>query len=231
MSGPSFDFGGEIVWQPTPEIIAQSRLKQFMDRFGVASFDELLRHSTTDLEWFWNAVLKFLDIQFYKPYSQVIDLSNGVEWPQWCVGGEMNIVHNCLDKRIGTPAEHKVALIYESEDGLTRTFTYGQLCREVNQAANALRAIGLGKGDAIGLFMPMAGDRRRLPRHRQDRRHHPPSVLRLWRRGHLFALDRCCGQSAFYSRWLLSARAGGAAEDRRRRSRAAGANFAAHTGA
>ena len=155
MSEPSFDFGGEIVWRPTPELIAHSRLKQFMDQYGLTSFDELLRHSTTDLDWFWEAVLKFLDIQFYQPYSQVVDLSKGIEWPAWCVGGVLNIVYNCLDKRIGTPDEHKAALIYESEDGRVRTLTYGQLYREVNRAANALRSIGLGKGDAVGLFMPM----------------------------------------------------------------------------
>jgi acetyl-CoA synthetase len=155
MSEPSFDFGGEIVWRPTPDLIAQSRLKQFMDQHGIASFEELMQRSTTDLDWFWNAVLYFLDIQFYEPYSQVIDLSKGVEWPAWCVGGVLNIVHNCLDKRIGTPAEDKIALIYESEAGATRTYTYAQLYREVNKTANALRELGLGKGDAIGLFMPM----------------------------------------------------------------------------
>jgi acetyl-CoA synthetase len=155
MSEPAFDFGGEIVWRPTPEIIAQSRLKQFMDQYGLATFDELLRYSTTDLEWFWNAVLKFLDIQFYQPYSNIVDLSRGIEQPVWCVDGVLNIVHNCLDKRIGTAAEHKAAFIYESEDGRSRTYTYGQLYREVNKCANALRGLGLQKGDAIGLFMPM----------------------------------------------------------------------------
>jgi acetyl-CoA synthetase len=155
MSEPSFDFGGEIVWRPTPEIIAQSRLKQFMDEHGLTSFDKLWQRSTTDLDWFWNAVLKSLDIQFYKPYSQVVDLSKGIEWPVWCVDGVMNIVHNCLDKRLGTPDESKAALIFEGEDGSTRTYTYGQLGREVSQTANALRSIGLGQGDVIGLFMPM----------------------------------------------------------------------------
>src|SRR5512147_3091663 len=155
MSEPTFDFGGEIVWRPTPELIAQSRLKQFMDQYGSSTFAELWRDSTTDLEWFWKAVLQFLDIQFYEPYSAVVDLSKGIEWPVWCVGGVMNIVHNCLDKRLGTSVEHKAALIYESEEGHTRTYTYGQLYREVNKTANALRGLGLQKGDAIGLFMPM----------------------------------------------------------------------------
>ena len=114
MSEPAFDFGGEIVWRPTPEIVAHSRLKQFMDQHGLASFDELMQRSTTDLGWFWDAVLRSLDIEFYEPYSKVVDLSKGIEWPVWCVDGVMNIVHNCLDKRSGTPDEAKTALIYES---------------------------------------------------------------------------------------------------------------------
>ena len=155
MDEPSFDFGGEIVWRPTPDQIAHSRLQRFMDKHGLKTFADLMHRSTTDLDWFWDAVLRDLDIEFYEPYSRVIDLSKGVEWPQWCVDGVLNIVHNCLDKRLGTPAENKAALIYESEDGTTQTLTYGQLDREVNKTANGLRSIGLGKGDAIGLFMPM----------------------------------------------------------------------------
>src|SRR5690606_38607530 len=92
---------------------------------------------------------------FYEPYQQVVDLRQGIAWPQWCVGGKMNIVHNCLDKYIGTPVENCQAVIWEGEEGETRTLTYGELYRQVNQAANALRSLGLGKGDAIGLYMPM----------------------------------------------------------------------------
>ena len=114
-----------------------------MEQHGLATFDELLQRSTTDLEWFWNAVLKFLDIQFYEPYSQVVDLSQGIDWPQWCVGGVMNIVHNCLDKWIGTPDENKAALICESEDGrpahvhLRRALSRGQQDRECAAIARA----------------------------------------------------------------------------------------------
>jgi acetyl-CoA synthetase len=155
MDEPSFDFGGEIVWRPTPEVIDNSRLKHFMDGHGLHTYAELMHRSTTDLDWFWNAVLADLDIQFYEPYSRVVDLSKGIEWPAWCVDGVMNVVYNCLDKRIGSHDENKIALIYESEEGRSRTYTYGQLYREVNKAANALRSLGLKKGDGIGLFMPM----------------------------------------------------------------------------
>jgi acetyl-CoA synthetase len=150
-----FEFGGKIVWRPTQELIAQSHLKRFMDRHGIGSFNELMRRSTSDIAWFWDAVLKELDIQFYKPYSKIIDLSRGIVWPQWCVGGEMNIVHNCLDKYAGTPIDDRIALRWEGEEGQVRTLTYAELRRAVSKTANALRALGLGKGDAIGVFMPM----------------------------------------------------------------------------
>jgi len=151
----TFDFGGKIVWRPTPELIAQSNLKRFMDCHGIASLDELQRRSTTDIGWFWDAVLRELDVQFYEPYSATVDLSRGIEWPRWCVGGRMNIVHNCLDKYARTPTDGKPAVRWEGEEGAVRTLTYAELRREVNRAANALRSLGLGKGDAIGVFMPM----------------------------------------------------------------------------
>ena len=154
MSEP-FNFGGEIVWRPTPEIIEDSNLTRFMRRHEIGSFDELMRRSTEDVAWFTDAILSYLDIRFYEPYSQVVDLTRGVPWPRWCVGGKMNIVHNCLDKRIGTPDEGRTALIWEGEEGQVRTLTYGELYRQVNQAANALRSLGLGKGDAVGIYMPM----------------------------------------------------------------------------
>jgi acetyl-CoA synthetase len=148
--------GGEVVWRPTAEWIAQSNLRRFMDAHGIASPDELQRRSTDDIAWFWNAVLRDLGIQFHEPYSEVVDLSRGIAWPRWCVGGGMNIVSNCLDKYTGTPADGRVALRWEGEEGAVRVLTYAGLRREVNQAANALRSLGLGKGDAIGVFMPMA---------------------------------------------------------------------------
>ncbi|OGO36219.1 MAG: AMP-dependent synthetase [Chloroflexi bacterium RBG_16_57_11] len=150
-----FSFGGPVVWRPTPEQIENANLTRFMRLHGIQDFAELLRRSTEDVAWFTEAVLKFLDIRFEQPYTQVLDLSHGVAWPRWCVGGKMNIVHNCLDKYIGTPIEGQVALIWEGEEGQTQSLTYGQLYRRVNQAANALRSLGLGKGDAIGLYMPM----------------------------------------------------------------------------
>jgi acetyl-CoA synthetase len=150
------DFGGPIVWRPTPEYIENAHLTRFMRLHGIPNFDELMRLSTQDIAWFTDAVLSYLDIRFYQPYTEVVDLSRGRALPEWCVGGEMNIVHNCLDKYIGTEAENELALIAETEDGQVCSFTYGRLWAEVNKKANALRSLGLGKGDAVGLFFPMS---------------------------------------------------------------------------
>jgi len=150
-----FSFGGHIVWKPSQDYIEKANLTRFIRQHHIADFDELMRRSTQDVTWFTEALLHFLDIRFYQPYSQVVDLSRGIAWPQWCVGGEMNIIHNCLDKYVGTVFQNRPALIWEAEEGAVRTLTYDELNRQVNQMANALRSLGLGKGDAIGLFMPM----------------------------------------------------------------------------
>lgn len=150
-----FTFGGEIVWRPSQEHIQRAHLTAFMRRHGIADFAELMKRSTEDAAWFTDAALKYLDIEFYEPYSQVVDLSGGIQLPKWCVGGAMNIVHNCVDKWQLPESREQRAVVWEGEEGTTRTLTYRELYEQVNQAANALRSLGLGKGDAVGLFMPM----------------------------------------------------------------------------
>jgi acetyl-CoA synthetase len=150
-----FQFGGQFVWHPTPELIAQSNLQHFIEKHALGSYGELMRRSTTDIAWFWDTVLHDLGIQFYKPYSQVVDLTEGKPWANWCVDGEMNIVYNLLDKYADTKIDKKLAIKSEIEDGTTRSVTYKELREQVDEMAGALRALGLGKDDAIGVFMPM----------------------------------------------------------------------------
>ena len=150
-----FQFGGEFVWHPTPEIVAQSNLQRFIEKHELGSYDALMQRSTTDIAWFWDTVLGDLDIQFYKPYSRVVDLSEGKPWARWCVDGEMNIVHNMLDKYAGTEIDNRLAIKSETEDGTARTLTYKSLREQTNRMAAALRSLGLAEGDAIGVFMPM----------------------------------------------------------------------------
>jgi acetyl-CoA synthetase len=150
-----FQFGGEFVWHPTPELVARSNLQRFIGKHELGSYDELMQRSTTDIAWFWDTVISDLEVQFYKPYSGIVDLSEGKPWARWCIGGEMNIVHNMVDKYAGTEIDNRVAIKSETEDGTTRTVTYKALRVQTNEMAAALRSLGLGKGDAIGVFMPM----------------------------------------------------------------------------
>jgi acetyl-CoA synthetase len=151
----SFEFGGEILWRPGPEYLQHSRLTHFMARHGIATLDELMRRSTTELEWFWNAVIEDLGIDFYQPYEKILDTSRGIAWARWCVGAKMNIVHNCLDKWIDTPVQNRAAIRWEGEDRTSRVLTYADLFHQVNRFANGLRELGIAKGDVVGLYMPM----------------------------------------------------------------------------
>jgi acetyl-CoA synthetase len=146
---------GEFVWKPTEDYIKRSVLKQFMEKHGITHFNELIQKSSGDIEWFWNAVIEDLNIVFYRPYDRIVDLSEGIRFPKWCVNGKMNIVHNMLDKYIDTPVQNRVAVRYESEDGRTVLMSYRDLWMEVNRMANSLKEAGFGKGDVIAVYMPM----------------------------------------------------------------------------
>ncbi len=150
-----FNFGGDIVWRPSRELIERAHLTAFMRAHEIQDYAELMRRSTEDVAWFTQAVLDYLDIQFFQPYTQVVDLASGIQMPKWCVDGRLNIVHNCLDKVQSSRRADQPAVIWEGEEGNARTFTYHDLHLEVNRCANALRSLGLGEGDVIGLFMPM----------------------------------------------------------------------------
>lgn len=151
----TFPFNQKIAWQPNPQWIAESNLQSFMNAHNIASYDDLFRKSIEDIQWFWDATLADLNIEFYKPYKKIVDFENGAAFPKWCVDGKMNIIHNCLDKWQETPTRNRVALRWEGEEGEIRQYTYADLNREVNRCANGLRCLGLGKGDAVGLYMPM----------------------------------------------------------------------------
>ena len=112
-----FPFNQAVVWEPDANWIAASNMQRFMDDHDIGSYDELMRRSTSDIVWFWNAVIKNLDIQFYTPYERVLDLSDGFAFPKWCVGGKMNVVHNLLDKWQVDGARDRVALRWEGRRG------------------------------------------------------------------------------------------------------------------
>ena len=104
---------------------------------------------------FWDAAIADLGVVFSTPYTDVLDTSGGIERPAWCVGGRLNIVDSLLDRWRDTPQWTQSAVRYESEEGAIVDLTYAELADEVAACASGLRALGLGPGDAVGLFMPM----------------------------------------------------------------------------
>ncbi len=145
----------DFAWEPTPDVIEASNLAKFMLCHDIENYADLLRRADGDLEWFWKAILEFFDIKFIKPYARIVDLSKGIEWPQWCPGGTTNIALNCVDRHRGTPTWDKPAIIGEAEDGTRRAWTYADLYREVGRLAALLRSRGIGRGDIVALYLPM----------------------------------------------------------------------------
>src|SRR5580765_4155526 len=90
------DGSPDIVWRPTPNYIERSRLHRFMQRLDISSVQQLLGRATSDPAWFWDAVVRDLDLHWFEPYTQTLDLSGGVEWPRWFVGGRYNYVHDAV---------------------------------------------------------------------------------------------------------------------------------------
>ena len=166
-----------IAWTPTPEVIERARLTEFMRQVGVSTWDELYAYSINDVEKFTEEVLKFLDIKFDPPYEDLLDTSDGIEFPKWfsspqrrgvAEGQEaetrpvgsvqsagLNITEMCLDRWQTDEMKDQPAVIWEGEEGYLDSRTYVELMEEVTEVAAGLRYYGFGKGDAIGIHMPM----------------------------------------------------------------------------
>ncbi|HJV04762.1 MAG TPA: AMP-binding protein, partial [Actinomycetota bacterium] len=108
-----------------------------------------------DIEWFWDAVVKDLGIEFFQPYDRVLDTSDGIPWARWFVGGKINLAHVTCDLWAERTPD-RIAALSETEDGEVRRLTYRELREAADQLANGLASLGIGAGDAVGIFMPMA---------------------------------------------------------------------------
>ncbi|MGI8958721.1 MAG: AMP-binding protein [Bryobacteraceae bacterium] len=140
----------EFAWFPTPEIVERAQLAKLLRSTSSRDFTELHRRSISDVPWFTEQLLKFLNIRFDEPYSSVLDLSGGPEWPRWCVNGKLNITESCLSHD-----GSRTAVIWEGEEGAVRQLTFGELREQVARVAEGLSALGIEKGDTVGIYMPM----------------------------------------------------------------------------
>ncbi|RMG01575.1 MAG: AMP-dependent synthetase, partial [Acidobacteria bacterium] len=144
-----------VAWKPTDEMIEKTQLMRFMRQIGVKDWDELYSFSISDVEKFTEEVLRFLDIKFDPPYEKLLDISNGIEWAKWCVGGGLNIVQMCVDRWAESETSSNLAVIWEGEEETIKQVTYAELKRMVESCAAGLRKNGIKKGDAVGIHLPM----------------------------------------------------------------------------
>lgn len=142
-------------WWPDEAVRRHSNWQAFIDATGLAGYAELAARADNDPAWFWDALIRFLGIRFYRPYREVLDLSEGLAFPRWCVGGTTNLALNCLDKHRGTATQTRPAVIWESETGEQRQWTYRELDAETCRLAAGLAALGLKRGDMVAIYLPM----------------------------------------------------------------------------
>jgi acetyl-CoA synthetase len=112
---------------------------------------EIYDRAEKDPEGFWAEQAETL--HWFTPWQRVLEWS--APWAKWFVGGKLNVTYNCVDRHAHSARRNKAAIIWEGEPGDSRVLTFGMLEREVNRFANALKSLGVAKGDRVAIYMGM----------------------------------------------------------------------------
>jgi acetyl-CoA synthetase len=135
------------VFAPEPGTAPGSRVP------SLEAYRALAARAEADPDRFWGDLARE-QLHWFEPFHTVLDWSNP-PFARWFEGGTTNLSYNCLDRHLQGPRADRTALIWEGEPGDVRRFTYRELHAEVCRTAMALRALGIGKGDLVALYMPM----------------------------------------------------------------------------
>jgi acetyl-CoA synthetase len=135
------------IFPPSPQFVAQANVS------GMAAYQALCDEAGRDFEGFW-ARLAREHLLWHKPFTQTLDESNAPFF-RWFHDGELNASYNCLDRHLVTQP-NKVAVIFEADDGKVTNVTYRQLYHRVCRFANALKSLGVQKGDRVLIYLPMS---------------------------------------------------------------------------
>ena len=141
-----------MIWKPSREFIEKTNVFRLMRRLNFDDRESFLRFSREEPERFWDEIMREMGVEWFTPYERVLDASEGPEWARWFVGGRLNIAHNCLDRWADSG---RIACIWESESGQTRSLTFEELRNEAGRVAAGLVRLGLKPGDRVALCMPM----------------------------------------------------------------------------
>jgi acetyl-CoA synthetase len=140
-------------WVPSAEVVQKSNLYALMQQQRATDYAEIHQWSVQNPEAFWKRTIRALDISLRKPYTQLLDLSQGVAHAKWLRGAELNIAESCFKKALDSPA-----IITQRQDKRLETITVGQLDRLSNRVANGLQALGISKGDSVAIDMTMTAE-------------------------------------------------------------------------
>src|SRR5579862_8379329 len=126
----------------------------FSDAAYIRSVDqlELIRsEADRDPQAFWAGIAR--ELHWFSPWEHVLEWDP--PFAKWFTGGTTNLCYNCVDRHLTTWRRNKAAIVWEGEPGDSRVLTYADLRREVGRFASALRGLGVGAGDRVGLYLPM----------------------------------------------------------------------------
>jgi acetyl-CoA synthetase len=136
------------LFQPPTDFVEKAAVS------GLAQYQALCDEADKDHSGFWSRLAKE-EILWSKPFTTGLNDSNAPFF-KWFEDGEMNVSYNCLDRHLGTPTEHKTAIIFEADDGTVTKVTYKQLYHRVCKFANGITALGYKKGERAIIYMPMS---------------------------------------------------------------------------
>ncbi len=131
---------------PSESAIAQAHLSR-------ADYEALVAQAHDDYVGYWSKLARDVLI-WHKPFSRGLDESNAPFY-KWFDDGLLNASYNCLDRHLQT-IPNRTALIFEADDGQVTRVTYRELHAQVCQMANALKSLGVGKGDRVIVYLPMS---------------------------------------------------------------------------
>jgi acetyl-CoA synthetase len=146
----------EFIWSPTADDVEAANLTRLARVLGAEGYRELHRVSVEEPERFWPAVIEDLGLEFSEPWESVLDSTHGKEWTTWFNGGKLNLAWNCVHRWSAGELGQEEAAVWLGEDGARSSLTWRQLSAEVFRLAEGLASIGVGEGDAVGIFLPMS---------------------------------------------------------------------------
>jgi acetyl-CoA synthetase len=121
-------------------------------RQALLSDPSIYEEADRDFEGWWARQAE--ELHWFEPWTRVLD-DDDPPFYKWFTGGRLNVSYNCLDRHVEAGLGDRVAFHWHGEEGETRTITYADLHRDVQRFANALKANGVGKGDVVGIYLPM----------------------------------------------------------------------------